>query len=161
MWWEPGARAAPARASQRCAISAAIRPAAAIDPTLALFLPPPHHMPKQVSVNDCVIKAAALALAEVPAANALWDAGQEAAVPAGSGARCRLFLFPPLPACLPVSCLFPAAVGLVPCRSTLAGAGLHPQLLAFGAATVLTCLPAPPLPRAQSTLRWLWPPREG
>lgn len=39
----------------------------------------------QVSVNDIVIKAAALALAEVPAANSLWDAAQEAAVPAGSG----------------------------------------------------------------------------
>ena len=39
----------------------------------------------QVSVNDIVIKAAALALAEVPAANSLWDAAQEAAVSAGSG----------------------------------------------------------------------------
>ncbi|KAI7843060.1 hypothetical protein COHA_003233 [Chlorella ohadii] len=38
----------------------------------------------KVSVNDIVIKAAALALAEVPAANSLWDAAQEAAVPAGS-----------------------------------------------------------------------------
>lgn len=49
-----------------------------------------------MSVNDCVIKAAALALAEVPAANALWDAGQEAAAPAGSGGHCWLSL---LPAC--------------------------------------------------------------
>lgn len=39
----------------------------------------------QVSVNDCVIKAVALALAEVPAANAFWDAQQEAVVAAGSG----------------------------------------------------------------------------
>ena len=43
----------------------------------------------QVSVNDIVIKAAALALAEVPAANSLWDATQEAAVQAGSGKRKR------------------------------------------------------------------------
>lgn len=32
----------------------------------------------QVSVNDFVIRAVALALAEVPAANALWDAASEA-----------------------------------------------------------------------------------
>ncbi|PRW60729.1 dihydrolipoamide S-acetyltransferase [Chlorella sorokiniana] len=38
----------------------------------------------KVSVNDIVIKAAALALAEVPAANSLWDSTQEAAVSAGS-----------------------------------------------------------------------------
>lgn len=37
----------------------------------------------KVSVNDCVIKAAALALAEVPAANALWDAAAEAPKAAG------------------------------------------------------------------------------
>lgn len=37
-----------------------------------------------MSVNDCVVKAVALALAEVPAANALWDAAAERAVPAGS-----------------------------------------------------------------------------
>ena len=33
-----------------------------------------------------MIKAVAMALAEVPAANALWDAQQAAAVPAASGA---------------------------------------------------------------------------
>jgi len=38
-------------------------------------------------VNDCVIKAVALALADVPAANCYWDAAQGAAVPAGSGGR--------------------------------------------------------------------------
>ena len=47
---------------------------------------PHHHPTTQVSVNDCVIKAVAMALAEVPAANALWDAQQAAAVPAASGA---------------------------------------------------------------------------
>lgn len=43
----------------------------------------------QVSVNDCVIKAAALALAEVPAANSFWDAAAGAPAPAGSGAPLR------------------------------------------------------------------------
>ncbi len=37
----------------------------------------------QVSVNDFVIRAVALALADVPAANARWDAAAGAAVPAG------------------------------------------------------------------------------
>lgn len=36
----------------------------------------------KISVNDCVVKAAALALAQVPAANALWDAATEAPVAA-------------------------------------------------------------------------------
>jgi hypothetical protein len=36
----------------------------------------------QVSVNDFVIRAVALALADVPAANARWDAAAGAAVPA-------------------------------------------------------------------------------
>jgi pyruvate dehydrogenase E2 component (dihydrolipoamide acetyltransferase) len=35
----------------------------------------------KVSVNDCVIKAAALALAQVPGANAKWDASAEATAP--------------------------------------------------------------------------------
>jgi pyruvate dehydrogenase E2 component (dihydrolipoamide acetyltransferase) len=35
----------------------------------------------KVSVNDCVVRAAALALAEVPAANAFWDAAAGAAAP--------------------------------------------------------------------------------
>jgi pyruvate dehydrogenase E2 component (dihydrolipoamide acetyltransferase) len=39
---------------------------------------------QRVSVNDCVVKAVALALAEVPAANAYWDAAAEAVVPTGS-----------------------------------------------------------------------------
>ncbi|KAK9842516.1 hypothetical protein WJX81_003895 [Elliptochloris bilobata] len=39
---------------------------------------------RKVSVNDFVIRAVALALAEVPAANARWDAKSGAAVPAGS-----------------------------------------------------------------------------
>lgn len=58
-------------------------------PTLvaAAWLPTSYSL--QVSVNDIVIKAAALALAEVPAANSLWDATQEAAVQAGSGKRIR------------------------------------------------------------------------
>ena len=34
------------------------------------------HLPAQVSVNDCVVKAVAMALAEVPAANAFWDAAK-------------------------------------------------------------------------------------
>lgn len=34
----------------------------------------------KISVNDCVIRAVALALAEVPAANASWDAAGEALV---------------------------------------------------------------------------------
>jgi pyruvate dehydrogenase E2 component (dihydrolipoamide acetyltransferase) len=38
----------------------------------------------KISVNDCVIKAAALALAEVPAANARWDANTETVVPSPS-----------------------------------------------------------------------------
>ena len=38
----------------------------------------------QVSVNDFIIRAVALALADVPAANARWDAKSGAAVPAGS-----------------------------------------------------------------------------
>lgn len=38
----------------------------------------------QISENDFVIRAVALALAEVPAANARWDAAAGAAVPAGS-----------------------------------------------------------------------------
>lgn len=37
----------------------------------------------KVSVNDCVIKAVALALADVPAANCYWDVKQEAAVATG------------------------------------------------------------------------------
>ena len=37
----------------------------------------------KVSVNDCVIRAVALALADVPAANRRWDAAAEEAVPAG------------------------------------------------------------------------------
>jgi hypothetical protein len=44
---------------------------------------------QRVSVNDCVVKAVALALAEVPAANAYWDAAAEAVVPTGSGATGR------------------------------------------------------------------------
>lgn len=36
----------------------------------------------KVSVNDCIVRAVALALADVPAANALWDAAAECAVPA-------------------------------------------------------------------------------
>jgi pyruvate dehydrogenase complex dihydrolipoamide acetyltransferase long form len=35
----------------------------------------------KASVNDCVVRALALALAEVPAANARWDAAAEAVVP--------------------------------------------------------------------------------
>ncbi|KAL4449482.1 hypothetical protein ABPG77_007126 [Micractinium sp. CCAP 211/92] len=38
----------------------------------------------KVSVNDCVIKAVALALADVPAANCYWDVAQQAAVPTGA-----------------------------------------------------------------------------
>jgi len=38
----------------------------------------------KVSVNDCVIKAVALALAEVPAANAKWDSVEEKLVPSPS-----------------------------------------------------------------------------
>ena len=38
----------------------------------------------KVSVNDCVIKAVALALAEVPAANAKWDTKEEKLVPSPS-----------------------------------------------------------------------------
>lgn len=43
----------------------------------------------QVSVNDCVIKAVALALADVPAANCYWDVAQQAVVPTGAGERGR------------------------------------------------------------------------
>jgi pyruvate dehydrogenase complex dihydrolipoamide acetyltransferase long form len=38
----------------------------------------------KVSVNDCVIKAVALALAEVPAANSKWDSVEEKLVPSPS-----------------------------------------------------------------------------
>lgn len=38
----------------------------------------------QVSVNDFIVRAVALALKDVPAANARWDAKVGAAVPAGS-----------------------------------------------------------------------------
>ena len=38
----------------------------------------------QVSVNDFIVRAVALALKDVPAANARWDAKAGAAVPAGS-----------------------------------------------------------------------------
>ena len=38
----------------------------------------------KVSVNDCIIKAAALALAEIPSANAYWDKNKEQPMPSPS-----------------------------------------------------------------------------
>ena len=68
--------ATPPATSTCCLLPTSTLPSVAVPP-------PPHPPPPQgskVSVNDFLIKAVALALAEVPAANALWDS--RAGVPA-------------------------------------------------------------------------------
>lgn len=76
-WLAAGAAVEQATKPSTCRATRPLLP-----PTLCFFVTLIN--PEQVSVNDCVIKAVALALAEVPAANSLWDAAAEAAVPAGS-----------------------------------------------------------------------------
>ena len=76
----PATRRAAAAAPPSCLAFLRTAPRSTLTPSTRAAVDPP----AQVSVNDCVIKAAALALAEVPAANAYWDAGQEAAVAAPS-----------------------------------------------------------------------------
>jgi hypothetical protein len=46
--------------------------------------PPSNRQGVKVSVNDCVVRAAALALRDVPGANAAWDAAAGAVVPQAS-----------------------------------------------------------------------------
>lgn len=110
--------------------------------------------PPQVSVNDIVIKAAALALAEVPAANSLWDAAQEAAAPAGSGGQpmcARAAAAPMCPdSCSPCCyCLHCSGRSGCCCCRGLERHARCPHLL-----SILQSAPTP-----QWTLRWLWPRR--